>query len=599
VKLRKSLLLLLILTLALGTVLAACGGGDTTEEPPADTTTDPGNDTGDDTATTEDPEEAKKGGTVAFSMYSAPAGVFNPVLYGDAYEANVIGFVFQSLVGLDENLSWEPELAKDWSFENDNKTVVFNLEEGVKWHDGEPFTANDVKYTYEVMAHPDYTGVRSNYASDLQGFDEYNAGEAEEVTGLEVVDDHTIKFHFKEPNVVALYRASFSIIPEHIYGKYEVADLATAPETLEFTKLVGTGPFKASDAVTNESYSLVRNDDYWEGAPYLDGVVWRVINQDVAPGLLESGEIDVVTDPGGVRPADYELVAGIPGIKMHEAPDFGYQYMGYKLNYRPKADIEAGVVKPENFIPNEKLQDVKLRQAITHAINRQGIVDGLIFGRGTVLNAPFPPTSWAFDASAVNNYPYEADTASAILDEAGYKDTDGDGFRERPNGEQLVLRLDFPSGNKVREQSAPIIAQNLKDVGLNIDLRSPRDIGAYYDAVENDEEGMDLFLAGWGLSTADPDPKGIWDTTTLWNFPRWNDPHQQELIDAGVKSPEAFDQQYRKDIYNEWASYVNEQLPYTFLYAQNNIWAYNEKIQNVIEEGTGISRDIHKWYLAE
>lgn len=545
------------------------------------------------------PDEPQEGGIVSFSMFSAPAGVFNPVLYGDSYEANVIGFIFQALVTLDEELAWEPELAREWHFENENRTLVFELQEDVTWHDGEPFTANDVKYTYDVIAHPDYPGVRTSYVQDLVGFEEFRAGETDEFEGVEVIDDHTVAFHFKEPSVVALYRASFMIIPEHIYGQYEVADLPDAPETLEFDQLVGTGPFRAADYMANQYYTLERNEDYWEGRPYLDGVVWRIVNQDVAPGMLETGEIDVITTPAGVRAADYDLVAAIPGIQMHEQPDFGYQYMGFKLNYRPQEDVAAGVVNPDNYIPNEKLQDVTLRQAIMYGIDRQGIVDGLLQGHGTVMNAPFPPASWAFDEEAVNPYPYDPDLANQMLDEAGYEDINGDGFRERPNGEELVLRLDYPTGNRTREQSAPIIAENLADIGINVDVRTPRDVGAFFDAVEDDEQGMDLFLAGWGLSAADPDPQGIWDRDTLWNFSRWDDERSEELIQLGVQSPDAFDLEFRQQVYSEWAAHVNEQLPAIFLYSQNQIWAWGGHVQGVKPDALGITRDIHEWYIID
>jgi peptide/nickel transport system substrate-binding protein len=596
-KLRKSLMLLLILTLALGTVLAACGGGDEgTQEETPDTTTDTTTET-----KTEEPAETgpKEGGTVTFSMFSAPEGSFNPVLYGDAYEANVIEFVFEGLVGLDENLAWEPNLAKDWSYENENKTLVMELRDDVLWHDGEEFTANDVKFTYEFIGHPDYTGVRGYFVDQLVGAEEYRAGEAEELAGIEVTGDYQVKFHFKEPNILALRDASFDIIPEHVYSKYPIGEQKEAAENLEFDKLIGTGPFKATEWLAGEYYTLSKNENYWDGAPLLDTVVWRVVNQDVAPGLLANGDIDIITSPTGVRASDFEYVSSLPGIKIHETPAFAYQYLGFKLNHRTAEDVENNVIDPANWVPNEKLQSVELRQAMAYAIDRQGIVDGLLEGHGTVMNAPFPPVSWAFDDSAVNKYEFGPDKANELLDGAGFKDVNGDGFREDQKGEELTIRLDYPTGNKTRELSAPIIKEQLEAVGLRIDLRAPREAGSHFNAIDVDEPGMDMYLAGWSLATADPDPSGIWATTAAYNYNRWNNEKSEELRKAAIKFPDAFDQEYRKGKYKEWATHINEQLPSVFLYSANEIFAYNTRIQNVQEGPTNIIDDIQKWYITE
>ncbi|MBP3039070.1 peptide ABC transporter substrate-binding protein [Bacillaceae bacterium Marseille-Q3522] len=539
--------------------------------------------------------EPAEGGKVTFGLYAAPSGVFNPTLYSETNEAYVIDFVYESLAELDENLAWKPLLAKDWSFEDDNKTLVFHLQDNVTWHDGEPFTANDVKFTYEVIADQEYTGVRQDYAADLVGFEEYNSGQAEELSGVEVVDKHTVKFHFKEPNVLALFRASMDIIPEHIFNKYAVKDLPAASEVVDFEKLIGTGPFKASETVTNESYSLVRNEDYWQGKPYLDGVVWRVVNQDLASGLLENGEVDVLM---GVSSQDYEIVSSLENVEMYEAPAVSYQWLGFKLNRRPQEDIAAKVINPEHYLPNEKFQDINLRQAIAYSINREGIAEGLLEGHGTVINGHIPPSSWAYNEDELNPYSYDPGKAKEILDDAGYEDVDGDGFRENPDGEKLVLKIDYASGNDVRDKGTPIIAQGLEEIGLKTDLHMPMDLGSLIGELENDTD-MDIFIAGWSPYTQDPNPKVFWDSKSIWNVTRWNDDKQQSLLDAGIKTPEGFDQAYRQDIYNQWNAYVNEQLPMLPLVSINNIWAWNSKIKNVTPEQLKITRDVNKWYIGQ
>ncbi|MCR2820076.1 ABC transporter substrate-binding protein [Lederbergia panacisoli] len=583
---KKRFLMIIAMVFVMGLALIGCSNSDD-----ANTGTNKPK-TGNNSGPNEEGGEGVEGGKVTFAFYAAPGGVFNPLLLSETNEQYIVEFVYESLIELDEELAWKPLLAKSWEFEDDNKTLVFTLNENVKWHDGEPFTANDVKYTYEVVAHPEYTGVRQDYAGDLVGFEEFNSGKADELSGVEVVNDYTVKLHFKEQNALALFRGSIDIIPEHVFSKYDVKDLKTAPEVINFNDIIGTGPFKASESVTNESYSLVRNDDYFKGSPKLDGVVWKVVNEDLASGLLENGEVDVLLS---VAPQDYELVESIPGIKMHEAPALSYNWLGFKLNQRPKEDVEKGVIDPEHFIPNKKVQDKKLRQAIAYAINREGIVNGLLGGHGTVINGHMAPSSWAYNEEGVNTYPFDPEKAKSILDEAGYKDANNDGFREDPDGKELVLKLDYTTG--AREKAVPIIVQQLEEIGLKIDLQMPMDLGSLISMLEKDED-TDIFVAGWEPNTEDPDPKSTyWDTKSIWNITRWNDKHQQELLDKGVKTPEAFDQEYRVGIYNEWNAYVMEELPMLSLYANNSIRAWNDKIQNVKPEQLKIFRDIHEWYI--
>lgn len=590
-KMRKSMLILLMLVLALGTALAGCGGGEATDDTTQDTTTDTTDTKTEDT--TKEEEGPKPGGTVTFAMFSAPAGVFNPILYEDAYEANVLQYVFNNLFDLQDDLTFGPELAESWSFSEDKKVLTVKLRQDVKWHDGEQFTADDVVYTYMAMSHPEYTGTRSNVVSPLVGYEDFKAGKTTDFQGVTKVDEYTVNFNFVNPIPNALDNVNFIIIPEHIFSKYAVKDLSTVPEST--TNPIGTGPFKFGKMIVNEIYELDRNDDYFEGAPYLDKVIWKIVNQDVAAGLLETGEIDVYDE---ISPADIQIISDIEGVKVYETADFGYQYVGFQLNKRSKADVENNVFDPSKMTPNPKLQSKELRQAIAYAINRQGIVDGLLEGHGQIMNTPMPPVSWAAASpDQINTYPFDTAKAKEVLAAAGYKDIDGDGFVEDPQGKKLVLNIDFPTGNKVRERSAPIVAENLIAAGINVNLKTPRDVSGHYDAIGADDPEIDLFLAGWSLGT-DPDPSGIWLSTDTWNFPRWNSPKSDELIKKGL-SIEAFDQEFRKNAYVEWQQVVNDELPYIFLYSQNTITGYSERLQDVKEGTFGIGRDIHLWWVKE
>lgn len=302
-------------------VIAACGGA-ADEEASTETETE----------TTDDTEEAsgepKKGGTVTGAMHTAPAGQFNPLFYEEEYEANIIDIVFNSLFQQNNDLEFEPWIGKEWELNEDQTELTVYMEEGVKWHDGQELTAHDVVFTYQVMAHPDYEkagGIRAYYAAPLKGYEEYNSGETDEFEGVEAIDDHTVVFKFAEPNVTPLYLANFRIIPKHIFEDIPVAEMPEAEESRLPGKLIGSGPFKFTDMVEREQYVLEAFEDYWEGEPYLDSIVWKVVDQSVMISLLETGEIDFIANPEGIAPADYETVAAKDDMKIIEQPDFGYQ----------------------------------------------------------------------------------------------------------------------------------------------------------------------------------------------------------------------------------------------------------------------------------
>lgn len=586
-KARKFTLLVLVFVLLLG-MLAACSGN--------------GKDQANDDSNDNNSSEPKKGGTLIGAMDTAPTGLFNPIFYTEAYESNILSFTHEGLVTQNDKLEFLPNLAEKWEFNEDQTELTFYLRKNVKWHDGQPFTANDVVFTYQTMASPGYIeagGVRTEYVEKLVGYEEFSTGKTKEFQGVVAKDDHTVTFNFTEPNVKALADASFSIIPKHKFEGTPVEKIPEAAASLKPGEIVGTGPFKFTEMVEGEQYVLEKNADYWQGEPYLDKIVWKIMDQSVILGALESGEIDFVADPNGFQAADYDIVSEMSHIDVIEQPDFGYQLMGFMINHRTPEDAKSGAINPENWVPNEKLKDKRVRQAIAYAIDRQGLIDGLLFGRGEVINAPIATQFWAYDGEKPNQYPHDKEKANQLLDEAGYKDVDGDGFREDPNGEKWVLTLNYPIGNKIRERSAPIIEKFLEDVGIEIDLRQPMEFAAYAEALEKDNQDWDLYLLGWSLSSTDPDPSGLWSTKAGYNYGRWNNQEADELLNKAVSPPDAFEQDYRKQVYSDWQVMYQDDLPALILYAQNKLYAYNKRLHNVEPLPYSFINNPHLWWVDE
>lgn len=539
----------------------------------------------------------QSGGTVIGAMDHAPSGQFNPIFYEEVYEENILQFTHEKLLQQNDRLEFIPKLAKEWTFNEDHSEVTFKLQEGVKWHDGVPFTAKDVVFTYKMLSSPGYIeagGTRSYFAERLLGYEEFSTGTTDDFPGVLAKDDGTVIFKFKEPNVLALSDASFYIIPEHVFKEIPLADIPEAVESREAGKMIGTGPFKFAEMVQGEQYILEKNADYWQGEPYLDRVVWRIVDQAVILGLLENGDIDFVADPNGFQAADYDMVEAMEQVEIIEQSDFGYQIMGMMVNHRAAGDT---AINPSDWTVNENLEDQKVRQAIAYAIDRQEMIDELLYGKGTVQNSPIATQFWAYDDSNPPQYEFNPDKAKAVLDEAGYVDINHDGFRENPEGEEWILNLNYPLGNQIRERSAPVIEKFIEAVGIKIDLRQPKEAQVYFEELEKNAQDWDLYLVGWSLSFTDPDPSGLWYSTAAYNYSRWNHSEADALVDRASSPPEAFDQQYRKQKLSEWQVKFGEDLPAFILYAQNKLYAHNKRLRGVDVMPFSFIHNPHLWYV--
>ncbi|WP_084710671.1 ABC transporter substrate-binding protein [Ornithinibacillus californiensis] len=547
-------------------------------------------------------QEPTAGGTITGAMFSAPAGMFNPIFYDDAYEGNILSFTHESLVSQNEKLEYIPKLAEDWETSEDQTELTLYLEKGIKWHDGEEFTADDVVFTYQSIAHPDYIeagGIRTAYVKALLGYKDYANGESDEFQGVTAVDDYTVTFTFSEPTINPLYFASLSIIPEHIFKEIPVAEMPKAAESREPGKVIGTGPFKFTEMIEGETYTLERYDNYWQGKPYLDKVIWQVTAKPVITGLLESGEIDFIADPDGVSPVNYDLLNELEQINIIEQADFGYQILGFIHHHVTEEDIENGVINPDNWVVNEKIATPEVRQAIAYAVDREKLIQELLDGHGEILNSPIAKQFWAYDESESTTYSYNQEKSMTILDELGYVDTNDDGFRENPDGNEWTLNLNYPSGNEIREQTAPLIKQMLEDVGIQVNLREPKELYPFIQELTNETNDWDLFLLGWNLPSSDPDPSSLWSTNAAYNFSRWNNAESEELLMKALQAPEAIEQDYRKEIYRDWQKLYSEDLPAFMLYAQNSLWAYNTRLQGVEPLPFTMYNNVHQWWVTD
>ena len=508
-----------------------------------------------------------------YAVASSPKGLFSPLLSNTTYDNNVNSLVYSPLILLDENNEYQPGLAEKYEFSDDELTITFNLRKDVKWHDGEPFTADDVLFTFTSMADKNYTGSRFNEISKIVGAQDYHDGNADSISGIKVIDDYTISFTYTEPFAPAL--SNFSqrgIIPKHIWSKVDIADWENSSDLLN--KPIGTGPYKFVEFKPDQYVELERNDDYFGGAPKIEKFIFKVTNTETELSELTKGDLDVVTLTS-TKEEDFNMLKDA-GMKIKEKPSANYQFLTMNSN-------------------KEFFKDKRVRQAITYAINRQGMVESLIGEHGQVVNAPLSLAGWAYPESGLNTYDYNVDKAKELLSEAGW--TENNGVLEK-DGVKFEVDMLVPTGNKIREQSAPIIQQNLKDIGITVNI-STMDIASAM-AKTHGEGDYDMGLFGFTLEVDPGDADRYWASSiangSQFNFSNFINTQSDELLD---KASKIIDRDERKNIYGEWAKLINEEAPYVFLYSQNDIRAYNPKLEGYNFSAYSVFPGIENWTISK
>jgi peptide/nickel transport system substrate-binding protein len=584
---KKSVLWLVAMLLVMSMFLAACNGG--ASEPAEEKT--PEETTGTETEKEEPAsDEPVAGGTVTYAFTQPFKGVLDYAFYEGEDDSLALGFMSEGLIGTGDDLLPEENVAT-WEFNEDQTQLTFKIQPGVKWHDGDELKAEDMEFAWHVIADKDYPGQRFTNVSMIKGAQAYKDGSADKIEGITVVDDYTITVTVEEPVVNLLDNLWVYPMHKDHYEGVAVADMVDSPQVRKTP--MGFGPFKVKNIVPGEMIEFERFDDYWQGKPLLDGVVYKVIDPALASGLLESGEVDIIAAPSDQYPEIKEL----DNLILHEEPSLGYSYIGFDWG---RWDADKGQVVSDN----PKFQNKQLRHAMAHALDRQGILDGFSNGLGQLVNVPQPSVSWAkIPDDQINAYEYDPEKAMQLLDEAGYVDTDGDGLREDPKGEKFTVNFDAMSSTSTAEPRAQYIIQNWKDVGIDARLNGGalKDFNLFYDSLDADDPSIETFNGAWGLAN-DPDPSGIWLSTDQWNMWRWYSEESDALIKAGTKFPEDPSKdliEHRKEIYYEWQKLVNEELPMIFMFQPLDVYAVNKRVQNTDANAFTVQKDVHTWWIKE
>ena len=433
------------------------------------------------------------------------------------------------------------ELAESWEVKGGQEPeITFRLRKGVLWHDGKEFTAHDVKFTYDkIMDEKTNTVRRSSY---------------ELVKKAEVPDPYTFRVTYQQPFSPGLETWSMGIIPKHLLEK---ADINTSPFN---RKPVGTGPFRFVEWVSDEKIVVEANPRYFQGRPHLERIIYRIIPE---PALNEMEILTRGVDSSSLFPFEFKRISQIPSLKTYSQPSLGYTYLGYNLK-------------------NPLFQDRRVRQAFTHAINREEIVQYVLYGLGTVATGPFPNHLW-YANPHVKPIPYDPQKARHLLAEAGWKDTDGDGILDK-GGKPFRFKLITNSGNETRRDVGVLVQRQLREIGIDVKFEFYEWSVFLKDFVN--ARHFDACILGWGLSV-DPDAYEIWHSSQIekgFNFVSYRNPEVDRLWEEGRRE---YDTEKRKRIYWRIHELIAEDQPYTFLYIPLGISALQRKFVLVETDGAG------------
>ena len=479
--------------------------------------------------------------TLNLSMSSSPSRL-NPILASDSASSLISEWLFNGLFKYDKDGNIITDLAKSYNFENKTKLII-TLRKDVLWHDGEKFSAKDVVFTYESIKNPKiFTTIISNFIK---------------VKSVKALDEYTIEVVYSEPYFKALEIWMVGILPHHILK--DEKDMMKS----SFNKNpIGTGSYKLKSFKNSEDIKLVANEDYFEGKPKIEEILYTFLPDPTTSFLMvKQNKLDI----SGLSPLQIDRQIDDKFKKEHkviEKQSFGYTYLGFNLR-------------------NEKFKDIRIRQALSMATNRQEMVDVLFFGHAKVCHGPFLPGSFAFNKD-VQSASLNLKNAIKLLKEAGYD-------KNNPFEFEVVTN----TGNDIRINAAQILQYQLAKIGVNMKIRV-MEWQAFLNTVVF-PRNFEAVILGWGLSIM-PDAYSIWHSSSDkkggFNFVGYKNKEVDALIEKGAIT---INRDKLAIIYKDIFKQISQDIPYLFLYIPNSITAVNDNIKNIEPAFVGIMHNQKDW----
>jgi len=477
-----------------------------------------------------------------------------PVLASDYTSRTIIcDKVYNGLIKLDKNLRIAGDLAESWDVSNDGLVLTFHLRKNVKWHDGHPFTADDVLYTYKVTVDPKTPTVDS---SDFL-----------KIKIAEVIDPYTFRVTYKEPFAPALTSWGAHIMPKHLL---EGRDITKSPLS---RNPVGTGPFKFKEWVTGTKIVLVANEEYFEGRPFIDAYIMRVIPDRATMFLeLRAGGIHKMN----LTPLQYSRQTQSRffenNFKKYRHSDFVYSYLGFNL-------------------ANPLFKDIRVRQAMAYAIDKQEIIQGVLLGYGKPATGPFLPEMWAYNPN-VRRYDYDPGRARELLKQAGWSGSESGVLMK--DGKPFVFEVLLSQGSDTGKKTAEIMQMRFAQMGIQMKIRV-LEWAALLSFINN--RIFDAVLMAWAIPP-EPDPYSVWHSSKTaaqeQNFISYKNSEVDELLQNGRNT---FNIEERKRAYFRLQEILAEEQPYIFLFVPDSLPILDGRIRGIDAAPAGIDHNFIKWYI--
>lgn len=529
------------------------------------------------------------GGTlhVALATSSAFAGTLNPCFYENNTDSQLLSWFDEGIISFNEDFVADQDGAATYTYDADAKTITLKLENKITWHDGEPLTLDDLLFAYEVICHPDYEGLRyGDSVQNVVGVEEYHAGKVDFISGLRLSEDESeLIIQFKEfyPSILVGGFWNYAL-PRHYLQEIPVKEMA-AHEKIRKTP-IGFGPFKVSNIIPGETVEFVRNEDYWRGVPKLDKVIVSVVNPELVPAAMEEGRFDIADFsvqqyPDYKEPTNYQYIGEIETV---------FSYTGFKMGTWD-TDHQTNIYNPES-----KMANINLRKAIGYAVDNQTLSETLYNNLRFLATTVITPRHSSYQNKELEGYGYDSEKAKKLLEEAGYKDIDGDGFREDPSGNQFTITWAAMAGENA-EALAQFKMQCWEEVGLRVELYNGRltESNAFYEAIEGDDPDIDMYDAAWQTGF-DPNPSNLWGRDSSANFTRYTSESFDKII-SDISSENAWDEEFLSKQYHQWQEVFFEEAPVIPTLWRMKIEAVNNRVKNYSTTSIDVKGSLHEIQL--
>jgi peptide/nickel transport system substrate-binding protein len=483
-----------------------------------------------------------------------------PNITADSASHEVGSNLYTGLIKRDRELNIVPDMAESWTFSPDCLQLTFKLRKDVRWHDGEPFTAEDVIFTYQTAINPK---TPTAYREDFRA-----------VKSAEAVDPHTVRITYGKPYAKALQSWGTWMLPRHLLERYVIeGKLRDAPQN--WVAPVGTGPYRFKEMRAGEKIVLAANPDYYDGQPYVSRIVYRVIPSQ-ATIFLELKAKGV--DTAGLTALQYRRQTEYPAFRKaywkYRFASSSYTYLGFNLK-------------------DPRFSDKRVRQAFAHAINKQELIDGVRMGLGRDATGPYKPGTWVYNPE-VTRFAYDLERARALLAEVGWKTRNAEGLLVK-DGQPFTFTLLTNQGNDERKKIAEIIQASLRELGVGVEIRVLEWASFLKEYVK--KRRFEAIILGWGIGL-DPDQFEIWHSSKTGpdelNMISYANPEVDKLLEQGRQSCR---QEERKKYYDRIQEILAEEQPIVFLYFPDSLPTVSRRVHGIVESPNGIRFNFPEWYV--